>query len=196
MAARDTSILAPLAGFYAAAGLVPPVVETVGNAEVPLALRDLLSAPRPLTPRLEEHYGEPLALRVLERRRCGDVYGRRVVLVRGDGVPVLLGAIEIDLVRLPPAIRDEVLAEAVPFGHLLAGAVARPDALLRVGCDPLIAAALALPLQREWLYGRRRTLVDGQRATVAAIVEILAPEPPREPLHRSLPAAKREPAGS
>lgn len=178
MAASAASILGPLAGFYVAAGLALPVAEKVGNEDVPRALCALLSAPRPLTPRLEALHGEPLALRVLERRRHGDVYGRRVVLVRGDGVPVVLGAIEIDLARLAPAIRDEVLAEAVPFGHILVGAVARPDALLRVACDPFIAAALALPIERAWLYGRRRTLVDGQRATVATIVEILAPEPP------------------
>jgi chorismate-pyruvate lyase len=178
MAASDASILAPLAGFYAAAGLALPVVETVGYEDVPLGLRALLSAPRPLTPRLEALHGEPLALRVLERRRHGDVYGRRVVLVRGDGVPVVLAAIEIDLTRLAPAIRDQVLAEVLPFGHILAGAVARPDALLRVACDPFIAVALALPIQHAWLYGRRRILVDGERATVATIVEILAPESP------------------
>jgi hypothetical protein len=55
--------------------------------------------------------------------------------------------------------------------------VARPDALLRVACDAFISEALALPRRGIWLYGRRRTLVDESGATVAAIVEILAPEP-------------------
>jgi hypothetical protein len=91
-------------------------------------------------------------------------------------VPVVLGAITIDLARLAPDRRAEVLAETVPFGHILASAVADPDALLRVACDPVIAAALALPRPEGWLYGRRRTIRDAAAAPIATVVEILAPE--------------------
>ena len=91
MTPSDAWTLAPLAGFYAAAGRTLPPVEIIGSDEVPVAYRELLSAPRPLTPRLEDRHGEALALRVLERRRAGDDYARRIVLVRGDGVPVVLG---------------------------------------------------------------------------------------------------------
>jgi chorismate-pyruvate lyase len=180
MVERDASILAPLASFYAAAGQRLPVVETVGGSELPRALRELLTAPGPLTPRLEDRHGEALVLRVLERRRCGDLYARRIVLVRSDAVPVVLGAIEIDLARLTPPTRAAVLAETVPFGHILAGATARPDALLRVACDTTIAEALALTRFEGPLYGRRRTLVDDIGATVATILEILAPGPANE----------------
>ncbi len=179
MVESDASILAPLAGFYAAAGRPLPVVHTVTGTAMPRALATLLSAPEPLTPRLEDHYGEPLALRVLERRQDGDGYARCVVLTRPDGTPAVLGAIAIDLERLPAPAREAVLAETVPFGHLLGNAVAHPDALLRVACDPFIAAALALPDRDVHLYGRRRTLTDAAGGTVATIVEILAPEPER-----------------
>ncbi len=101
-----------------------------------------------------------------------------MVLTRGDGVPVVLGAIAIDLARLGSERRAEVLAETVPFGHIVAEAFADPDALLRVACDPFIADALGLDGFHGWLYGRRRTLTDGA-GTVATIVEILAPEPAR-----------------
>jgi chorismate-pyruvate lyase len=179
MLARAAAILAPLAEFYAVAGCALPVVHVVDPTLVPSALRALLRDPLPLTPRLEERYGEPLTLRVLERRHVGDHYARRVVLRRGDGTPVVLGAVAVDLARLPPAPRAEVLAETIPFGHILAGVVADPDALLRVACDPFIAAALELPSHDGWLYGRRRTVSDLAGAVIAAIVEILAPEPPR-----------------
>ena len=49
--------------------------------------------------------------------------------------------------------------------------------MLRVACDPFIAEALDLDGCDRWLYGRRRTLKDAT-ATVATIVEILAPEQP------------------
>ena len=178
MVERDASILAPLAGFYAAAGRPLPAVHAVDAVDLPPDLRELLLAPEPLTPRLEERHGAELMLRVLERCHDGERYARRVVLVRGDGVPVVLGAIEIDLARLAPDRRAEVLAETVPFGHILASAVADPDALLRVACDPFIAAALALPRARGWLYGRHRSVGDADGATIATVVEILAPERP------------------
>jgi len=178
MVERDASILAPLAGFYAAAGRTPPVVEVVAAPDVPHALRDLLAAPQPLTPRLEDRHGETLVLRVLERRRTGDHYARRIVLVRGDGVPVVLGAIEMDLGRLAPDERTAVLAEATPFGHIVAGAVTTPDALLRLACDGDIAVVLAIPTGPGWLYGRRCTLADPSGAMVARVVEVLAPDPP------------------
>lgn len=177
MLESDASLLAPLAGFYAAAGRALPAVQTVAGTAMPRVLAKLLSAPEPLTPRLELHCGETLALRVLERRQDGDRYARCVVLVRSDGTPAVLGAIAIDLARLPAPARDAVLAETVPFGRLLEDAVAPPDALLRVTCDPFIAAALALTDREIHLYGRRRTLTDDAGATIATIVEILAPEP-------------------
>lgn len=170
------SLLAPLAGFYAGRSL--PSVEAIDDGDVPGALRDLLRAPEPLTPRLEDRHGEALVLRVLERRRQGDRYARRVVLVRGDGTPVVLGAIAMDLARLDPRARAAVLAESVPFGHILQSAVAVPDALLRVACDDAIAAALEIaPPADGRLYGRRRTIRDAAGEVVAAVVEILAPEP-------------------
>lgn len=177
MVESDASILAPLVGFYAAAGRPLPAAHTIGGAAMPRVVARLLSAPEPLTPRLEAHVGEALALRVLERRRDGDRYARCVVLVRGDGIPVVLGAIAIDLRRLAPAVRAEVLAETVPFGHLLANASAHPDALLSVACDRFIADALALSERDVRLYGRRRTLTDASGAVIATILEVLAPEP-------------------
>jgi chorismate-pyruvate lyase len=172
--AGDASILAPLASFYAAAGLTLPAVETVDEGDVPPALASLLRPPTPLTPRLEAHYGEALVLRVLDRRRVGDRYARRVVLVRGDGSPALLGAIELDLARLPAATRAAVLAETAPFGHVFPAAHARPDAIFRVACDAQMRAALGLDGYDGWLYGRRRTLVDERGAVVATIVDVLA----------------------
>ena len=171
---RDASLLAPLAGFYVGRPL--PAAEAIAAGDVPSELRDLLRDPEPLTPRLEERHGEDLALRVLERRRYGDRYARRVVLVRGDGSPVVLGAIVVDLARLAARERAAVLAEAVPFGHILSNAVAAPDALLRVAGDAAIAAALGISPASDALYGRRRTIRDASGAVIASVVEILAPE--------------------
>jgi chorismate-pyruvate lyase len=185
MSARSDSLLAPLDRFYAVAGMALPAVEMIAAAGLPSEVRDLLTTPGPLTPRLEDHHGESLTLRVLERRRNGDDYARRIVLVRGDDVPVVLGAIAVDLARLSPALRAAVVAERVPFGHIVAQGMVHPDALLRIACDAPIAAALELPAEVTWLYGRRRTVVDEHAAVLATIVEILAPARERERSSRS-----------
>jgi chorismate-pyruvate lyase len=178
MPSGSHSLLAPLDRFYASAGLVLPVAEAVGDAELPSDARELLTPPGPLTPRLEDHHGEALTLRVLERRRSGDDYARRIVLLRSDGVPVVLGAIAVDLARLPPALRAAVVAERRPFGHIVAQGMAKPSALLRIARDAPIAGALELAEGEAWLYGRRRTVFEHRAGVIASIVEILAP--PRE----------------
>jgi chorismate-pyruvate lyase len=179
MPAGSGSPLAPLDRFYVAAGLALPSVEVVAASDVPVAMRHLLTAPGPLTPRLEDHHG-PLALRVLERRRNGDDYARRVVLL-DDDAPVLLGAIAVDLARLPPAVRAAVLAERQPFGHVVTTGMTKPSALLRIAPDAALTAALRLPADAAgaWLYGRRRTVIDERAAVVATIVDVLAPIPIR-----------------
>ena len=184
MPAAVGSLLAPLDRFYAAAGLALPTVEVVAEADVPRDVRDLLTAPGPLTPRLEGRHGGPLTLRVLERRRQGDDYARRVVLLDED-VPVLLGAIAVDLARLPPAVRGAVVAERSPFGRVVTAGMQKPSVLLRVAPDTSIAAALQLTVGDAWLYGRRRTVVDERAAVVATIVDVLAPMPTRRGVCRS-----------
>jgi chorismate-pyruvate lyase len=175
MSSASGSLLAPLDRFYARAGIALPAVEVIAAAALPADARDLLTTAGPLTPRLEDHHGAPLTLRVLERRRTGDDYARRVVLVDTDDVPVLLGAIAVDLARLPPAMRAAVLAERVPFGHIVAHGMTRPSALLRIACDAAMATALELPAGEAWIYGRRRAVLDESGAVTATIVDVLAP---------------------
>ena len=180
MPADSGSLLAPLDRFYAAAGLAPPSVEVVTAADVPGDVRELLAAPGPLTPRLEDRRGGALTLRVLERRRIGDDYARRVVLVDRADVPVLLGAIAVDLARLPPAVRAGVVEERLPFGRVFTTGMPRPGVLLRIAADASIAAALRLPaVDGAWLYGRQRSVIDERAAAVATIVDVLAPIPIR-----------------
>jgi hypothetical protein len=179
MSTGSGSLLAPLDRYYAAAGLAAPTAEVVTTSGLPPDARELLTAPGPLTPRLEHHHGAVLTLRVLDRRRNGDEYARRVVLADPEGVPVLLGAIAVDLARLPPAARAAVVAERLPFGHIVTSGMTKPAALLRIGCDASIAAALDLPGDDGWLYGRRRSVIDERAATVATIVDVLAPIPTR-----------------
>ena len=133
--------------------------------------------PGPLTHRLEARERQPLALRVLERSRNGDTYARRIVLLRSaDAAPLALGAIKVDLAPLPPDVQAAVLAEVEPFGRIVRNGTTLRARLFRIVPDPSITQALGI-MNGEWLYGRRRTLVDEHGGTLASIVEILAPQP-------------------
>jgi hypothetical protein len=176
MVERDASILAPLAGFYAAPGAAAGRASVRSTRSTAAELRELLRAPEPLTPRLEDRHGETL------RCACWSAAASASAM-RDAWCWCAATACRSCSVRSrstsrvsPPTRRAEVLAETVPFGHILATAVADPDAFLRVVSDPLIAAALQLSSIGGWLYGRRRTVGDDAGATVATIVEILAPD--------------------
>jgi chorismate-pyruvate lyase len=172
------SPLAPLDEFYAALAVEPPRLVLVEAHELPPAERTLLPEPGALTARLEKRERQPVALRVLERTRAGDVYRRRVVLQRAaDATPLALGAIRVDLARVSPEVKDAILAEREPFGRIVAldGDGVRVTArLFRIEADTAIAAALRLAAG-VLLHGRSRIVTARDGATIAEIAEILAP---------------------
>jgi chorismate-pyruvate lyase len=171
----ETSPLSPLDELYAAAGLPMPRVEVVADSAIPAAQRALLTGSGSLTHRLEVRERQSLALRVLERTHDGDMYARRVVLLRSeDATALALGAIKVDLALLPPAVKAAILAEEEPFGRIVRDGTTLPARLFRVVPDASIRLALGL-VSGEWLYGRRRMLVNGRGGAIASIVEILAP---------------------
>jgi len=101
-------------------GLGPlPRSREVAEGELPGPYRALLAHNRHMTVALEERHG-PVAISVLSKRLDGSVYRRRTLLVRaGTRVPVLLGAVRLDLDALPPRVRREILRQEVPLGRIL-----------------------------------------------------------------------------
>jgi len=172
---RPRSPLAPLDEFYATLGLEPPRLALVEAHALPPDARALLAAPGPLTRRLEERERQPVALRVLERTHVGDVYRRRVVLLRSaDATPLALGAIKVDLTRVAPAAKAAILAEREPFGRIVRVADDAPSRLFRLAADAAIAGALDVAPGAA-LHGRSRLVVDRGGDTIAEIAEILVP---------------------
>lgn len=88
------------------------------------------------------------------------------------------GAIKIALALFPLEARQEILREQQPLGRILGafGIVfaSRPRAFLRMAPDDFIRRALDLK-GRQFLYGRRNTLLDAWERPLAEIVEILPP---------------------
>lgn len=151
-----------------------PVVEVISAAELPPPFRRLLDHTHHMTVTVEEYHGGPVDVRVLESVHRGDDYARRILLTRRrDGEVVQFGAVRIDLLALPTAVRVEVLGGHTPLGRvLIRHDVLRtviPTAFLRVTPTSDLAGWLG----DGPLYGRLGVLtVDGRPAI--RVCEILA----------------------
>jgi hypothetical protein len=169
----------PLDEFYAQAGQsLPPLTQVEGEA-VPEPHKTLLVHRNDMTPTLEKFYHCDIHLRVLGRRRVGNDYFREVVLLLdGTEEPVEFGAIKINLDLVAPNVREQILAEKRPLGHILEENKiphgSRPSAFLRLASDVFINDALKLT-GAQVLFGRHNTLLDVKDRPFAEIVEILPP---------------------
>ena len=171
--------LFPLDEFCAQAGRPAPHTEFIPGDEVPEPYRSLLVHRHDMTPTLEQFYGSDIHLEILSREQWGEAYFRQVVLrLNGSELPVEFGANKISLELFSAALRDLILEERVPLGHLLRvhhiHHTNHPQAFLRVHPDEFICRALGLA-EAPVLYGRRNTLRDPQGRPLSEIVEILPP---------------------
>lgn len=168
----------PLDEFYTNAGLNLPRIEVVAGALVPEPYNQLLVHDGDMTPALEGFHSCVLELDVLRREQRNGFYFREVVLVSDKGKRVEFGAIKIFLHLFPHGAREDILAERVPLGTILARYKiphsSRPKAFLRLQSDEFINRALGLE-GRQTLYGRRNTLSTRDDHILAEIVEILPP---------------------
>lgn len=165
--------------FYSRAGLPLPALERLNDEEVPQPYRGLLVHSLDMTPTLENFYRQAVGLTVLGRQRRKDSYFREVILhVDHAGRPIEYGAIRICLDNLTEPVRQRVLQEEAPFGHILhAESIAHlswPQAFFRVEADFHISSVLRLARACP-LYGRRNVLVDAKRRLLADVIEVLAP---------------------
>jgi chorismate-pyruvate lyase len=169
----------PLDDFYARAGLPLPGIEQIQGEEMPEPYRSLLVHERDMTPTLEHFHDSNIHLKILKREQRGDFYFREVVLLLdGSEVPVEFGANKVSLVLFPPKARQLILGEHVPLGRILKDCdiphATFAKAFFRVAPDELISSVLHLN-GPTWLYGRKATIVDGQKRPLSEIVEILPP---------------------
>ena len=165
--------------FYALRGDAAPVLKRIEPAAVPEPWQSLLAHQSDMTSTLESFYKEQLHIEVLARHVVENEYFREVALVlNGTGKRVEFGAIKIMLDLFPIEARQEILREQQPLGRILTafGIVfaSRPRAFLRMASDEFIERALNLK-ERQFLYGRRNTLLDAWERPLAEIVEILPP---------------------
>ena len=82
--------------------------------------RMLLAHDSHMTVTVERFHNGPVDVRVLDTRRTGDHYARKILLTRQtDGVVVLFGIVRLDFACMTPEVRHEIESQATPLGHIL-----------------------------------------------------------------------------
>jgi chorismate-pyruvate lyase len=177
---EDTkSVAYPLNDFYSRNGHSLPPLESIEPGRIPEPYRSLLVHQSDMTSTLEQFHRGSIRLHIVSQAKRGDEYFREVALVlEEDAKPVEFGAIRIKLDLFPPAAQQEILKEHWPLGRILKEFniqfISEPRGFLRIASDKLIDGILHLT-GAHLLYGRRNTLWNAERASLAEIVEILPP---------------------
>lgn len=174
-----TGIIHPLDAFYAEAGLHLPPYTQIDAQVVPEPFSTLLVHRNDMTPTLEKFHRQSIHLRVLRSwRKAGEYFREVILLLDGSDQPVEFGASKMNLDLFPQVVRDQILSELRPLGHILEEHKvphrSEPSGFLRFASDPLINSSLKLS-GAQVLYGRRNTLLNPQGRPLAEVVEILPP---------------------
>jgi len=154
-------------------------ISVLEGGDVPAPYKDLLVHTHHMTVTLEKEHDRALHLEVLNVKREGDSYARKLILRAGEGGPVVLAGImrfRLEFVR--SEVREEILGAVTPLGRILI----ENDVLRRIET----VAFLRFPLnnsfgglfgstgEAEFTYGRIAIIFcDG--APAVELLELLPP---------------------
>jgi hypothetical protein len=155
-----------------------PEHEYLPADEVPPPYHELLVHEHHMTVTVESFYGAPVDVRVLDRRRDGDYYSRKILLaLQGSGRIVQFGIVRVNFRFCSPAVRAEIESEGTPLGRVLIrhNVLRRiePTAYLRVIPGPAMMGWFSLDRPQP-TYGRLGFIYCDEQPAVE-LLEILAP---------------------
>jgi len=162
-------------------GLSANDIRVVPAAEVPEPYRKLLVHHHHMTVTLEAYHGDKLRLAVLNRKRQGDDYARKLVLKAGpEDKVVLSGVMRFHLEQCQEDVRREILAESTPLGRILIEHRVlrwiKPHAYLRVRLNDELRETFKAAPQTDVTYGRV-ALIICHNCPAVELLEIVAPAP-------------------
>jgi chorismate-pyruvate lyase len=155
-------------------------LEPILPAEMPEPYRQLLVHTHHMTVTVEDFYGQPVDVQVLEVAQKDDLYARKIILrLRGDRRVVQFGLVAIDLSLLAYEVRSKIIEGHTPLGRvLIENNVLRhiePAGYFRTQPSPTMCEWLQLS-EPQTLYGRLGVIhTDGRPAI--HVMEVLSPCP-------------------
>lgn len=152
-------------------------LKDVAATALPEPYGSLLVHHRDMTGTLEAFHGTSLKLRVLDSKRSGQVYQRRVLLVTCDDQTIVeYGGICIYLNAFSENAKQLILAGQQPLGGILNSCeipfTSAPDRFIAINADAELCQLLGMS-QTAILYGRTNVLRRPDGVALAEIVEIL-----------------------
>lgn len=153
-------------------------VEVPADA-LPQPYRGLLAHKHHMTVTVEEFYRSPVDVRVLNCRRSGNEYARKILLALADDSRrvVQFGLVRINLGVCPEPVRNAIVEGKTPLGRVLIQndmlRRVEPVAFLRVTLSATMAGWFGVAPGTE-TYGRLGVIYTGERPAVE-VLEILAP---------------------
>ncbi len=156
-------------------------VEYVAKSQVPEPYQGLLVHEHHMTISMEEYHGCSVEVRVLDRKSEGDIYCRKIVLVKaGTNDVVQFGFVRFDFQYVTDAVRDEIVSEDIPLGRVLINhnVLRHIDlgAILKITAGPGLAKSLQME-EGDVTYGRLATIFCNRRPAVD-LFEVSAPLDP------------------
>jgi hypothetical protein len=150
----------------------------ISSSEVPEPYHKLLVHTHHMTITVEQYFRSSVDVRVLNSRRAGNEYARKILLATHDTRRVVqFGLVRINLGVCPEPVRNEIVEGKTPLGRVLI----KHNMLRRI--DPVAFLRVSLsPTMAEWFgvapgtttYGRVGVIYTGDRPAVE-VLEILAP---------------------
>jgi chorismate-pyruvate lyase len=152
--------------------------EHIPSALTPEPYKQMLVHDHHMTVTMEEYHHSKVDVRILDRMLDGDIYGRKILLLKsGTDDVVQFGIVRFNFHYVTQEVRDEIIEGETPLGRVLINhnVLRHIDlgAILRITAGP----ALAEYLQMETggvTYGRMATIFCNQRPAVD-LLEISAP---------------------
>lgn len=155
-----------------------PDASEIPPADVPQPYHRLLVHTHHMTVTVEKFYQSPVDVRVLNSRRSGNEYARKILLTTRDTEKVVqFGMVRINLGVCPEPVRNEIVEGKTPLGRVLIqhNMLRRiePVSFLRVPLKPEMAAWFGVETGAT-TFGRLGVIYTGDRPAVE-VLEILAP---------------------
>jgi hypothetical protein len=150
----------------------------IPSSVTPEPYKTMLVHDHHMTVAMETYHRSPVEVRVLSRRQDGDVYARKILLVKqGTETVVQFGIVRFNLNYVTEAVRREIIAGQTPLGRILINhnVLRHIDlgAILEIAAGSGLARLMHMP-QGAVTYGRLATIFCNRQPAVD-LLEISAP---------------------
>jgi len=150
----------------------------IPSSLTPEPYKAMLAHDHHMTVAMETYYQSPVDVRVLDQRHEGELYARKILLLKqGTESVVQFGLVRFNLSYVTAAVREEILAQQTPLGRILINhnVLRHIDlgAILELTAGPGLARHLQMP-QGAITYGRLATIFCNHQPAVD-LLEVSAP---------------------